>query len=306
MIPAEHPRKLCDYPRLHQGKVREIHAADADHVLIVASDRISAFDVVLPTPVPGKGVILTQLSNFWFRFTEPYAHNHLTDDPLTRFIDDPAELARLQDRCVVARRYKPLPIEAIVRGYLTGSAWTAYRTQGKIGGIRLPAGLRLAERLAEPIFTPSTKAPVGLHDINIDFDQTTELIGGQVAEQVRSLSLEVYRRAERHALERDILLADTKLEMAVDDDGQLVIIDELLTPDSSRFWAAAQYRVGDNPPSFDKQFVRDYLTRSGWNKQPPAPALPDDIVQQTLARYREALTRLILTNEDCKENDHAS
>lgn len=283
---------LPGHTLLHRGKVRDIYHADADHLLIIASDRVSAFDVVLPTGIPEKGAILTQLSNFWFRHMAAQARNHLSDRPLADYIADPTWLARLAPRTVVAQRFKPLPIEAIVRGYLSGSGWRDYQATGKVCGISLPAGLQLAERLPEPIFTPSTKAAAGGHDENIHFDQAADLLGGELAERVRALCLAVYDEAVRYAAGRGVIIADTKLELAQAENGELVIIDELLTPDSSRFWPSEAYQPGSSPPSFDKQFIRDYLEQSAWDKRAPAPELPAAIVRQTRANYRQALHRL--------------
>jgi len=277
---------------LHRGKVRDIYAVGDDHMLIVTTDRLSAFDVVLPTPIPGKGAVLTRLSNFWFGRTRHIVPNHLADVPLERALIDPDERRTVEGRAVVVRKLKPLPVEAIVRGYIAGSGWKEYRRSGTVCGIALPAGLREADRLPEPIYTPSTKAAAGAHDENISFEKTVELLGADVAAKVRDVSIRLYREAAEHALGRGIIIADTKFEFGLDDKGTLTLIDEALTPDSSRFWPVDQYRPGSSPPSFDKQYVRDYLERIGWNKQPPAPALPPEVVEQTAAKYREALIRL--------------
>ncbi|GIW40911.1 MAG: phosphoribosylaminoimidazole-succinocarboxamide synthase [Candidatus Binatia bacterium] len=277
-------------PLLFRGKVRDVYDL-GDRLLIVATDRISAFDVVLPTPIPEKGRILTQLSNFWFARTSSILPNHLLDEPLERVVPDPEARAQLEGRAVVVRKARPLKVEAIVRGYLSGSGWKDYQRTGEVCGIRLPKGLRESERLPEPIFTPSTKAPQGQHDENISFDEAAAILGRELAEQVRRRSLEIYAAAARWAESRGLIIADTKFEFGLVD-GELVLIDELLTPDSSRFWAKDTYEPGRPQPSFDKQFVRDYLDSIGWDHKPPAPELPPDIVQQTAAKYREALERL--------------
>jgi len=277
---------------LHRGKVRDVYAVGTDHMLIVTTDRLSAFDVVLPTPIPGKGAVLTELSNFWFARTRHLVPNHLADLPLSRVLIDPTERTSVEGRAVVVRKLKALPVEAIVRGYIVGSGWKEYRQSSTVCGIALPAGLREADQLPEPIFTPSTKAAVGLHDENISFDKAAELIGADVAAKVRDISVALYKEAAEYARGRGIIIADTKFEFGLDLNGRLTLIDEALTPDSSRFWPIDQYRPGSNPPSFDKQYVRDYLETLGWDKKPPAPALPPDVVAKTAEKYREALTRL--------------
>src|SRR5680860_1296779 len=271
-----------------RGKVRDIYDIDAQHMLIVTSDRISAFDVVLPTPVPGKGEILTAISNFWFRHLSAVIPNHLAALPLADVLTDEHERRALASRSVVVRKLRALPVEAVVRGYLLGSGWKDYQRSGVLGGIRLISGLRLADRLPEPIFTPSTKAAVGAHDVNIDFEQTAKLIGHERAARVRDVSLALYLQAAEHARARGIIIADTKFEFGVDTAGELVLIDEALTPDSSRFWPADTYRPGSSPPSFDKQFVRDYLASLAWDKTAPGPELSPEIVDRTAAKYREA------------------
>ena len=280
---------LRSLQRFRQGKVRDIYAVDDAHLLIVATDRLSAFDVVLPTPIPDKGRILTAMANFWFARTAALVPNHLTTRRLEEVLTH-AEVAQVRDRAVIVRRLTPLPIEAIVRGYISGSAWTEYQQQGTVCGIQLAAGLRDSERLPEPIFTPSTKAPEGEHDLNITFEDMVRILGGKraLAEQVRDTSLRVYRDAADYALTRGIIIADTKFEFGLLD-GQLYLIDEVLTPDSSRFWPCQGYAAGHGQPSFDKQYVRDYLTETGWNKRPPAPELPLHVVQQTTGKYQEAL-----------------
>jgi phosphoribosylaminoimidazole-succinocarboxamide synthase len=291
------PPEIASLPLVYRGKVRDLYAVDGQHLLMVASDRLSAFDVILPTAIPGKGAVLTAVSNFWFARTRHIVPNHLqrAEKTLEQALPDPAERARVADRAVVARRLKGLPVEAIVRGYLIGSGWKDYQRDGTVCGIALPAGLRLADRLPEPIFTPSTKAALGSHDENVSFEHVARTLGRPLAEQVREISLRLYREAADHALARGILIADTKFEFGLDQADELVLMDEALTPDSSRFWPADQYRPGVNPPSFDKQFVRDYLEALDWDKQPPGPELPPAIVERTVAKYREALTRLTET-----------
>ena len=278
--------------RIHQGKVRDIYAVDAQHMLIVTTDRLSAFDVVMPDPIPGKGRVLTQISNFWFQRTRHIVPNHLADYPLARAVPDAAERAPLEERSIVVRRLKALPIEAVVRGYLIGSGWKDYQSSGAVCGIALPAGLRQADRLPEPIFTPATKAEMGSHDENIPYERVVALIGRGLAEQVRATALALYAFAVEHALQRGIIIADTKFEFGVDEAGRLTLIDEALTPDSSRFWPADTYRPGTSPPSFDKQYVRDYLETLDWPKRPPGPKLPPEIVARTSEKYAEALRRL--------------
>jgi phosphoribosylaminoimidazole-succinocarboxamide synthase len=293
-VSAIAPPEIESLPLVYRGKVRDLYAVDDRHLLMVASDRLSAFDVILPTVIPGKGAVLTAVSNFWFARTRHIVPNHLqlADKTLEQALPDPVERALVADRAVVARRLKGLPVEAIVRGYLIGSGWKDYRRTGMVCGIGLPAGLRLADRLPEPIFTPSTKAALGSHDENVSFEQIAEIIGRELAERVRETSLRLYREAAATALARGIIIADTKFEFGLDERGQLVLMDEALTPDSSRFWPADQYQPGVNPPSFDKQFVRDVLETLDWDKQPPGPELPPAIVARTVAKYREALERL--------------
>jgi phosphoribosylaminoimidazole-succinocarboxamide synthase len=278
--------------RIHQGKVRDIYAIDEQHMLIVTTDRLSAFDVVMPDPIPGKGRVLTQISNFWFARTRHIVPNHLADYPLARAVPDAAERAPLEERSIVVRRLKALPIEAVVRGYLIGSGWKDYQQTGAVCGIALPTGLRQADRLPEPIFTPATKAELGAHDENIPYERVVTLIGRGLAEQVRATALALYAFAVEHALARGIIIADTKFEFGVDEAGRLTLIDEALTPDSSRFWPADTYRPGSSPPSFDKQYVRDYLETLDWPKRPPAPKLPPEVVARTSEKYAEALRRL--------------
>ncbi len=285
--------QLTSLTLLARGKVRDLYEIDAERLLIVTTDRLSAFDVVFPDPIPGKGQILTRLSNFWFARMATLLPNHLLPIPLAEVLPDPDERNQVETRAVVVRRLQPLPVEAIVRGYLIGSGWRDYQRTGQVCGIPLPPGLRQAEKLPEPIFTPSTKAALGKHDENIDFAQLQKLLGGELAERIRALSLAIYTEAADYARTRGILIADTKFEFGLDQEGQLYLIDELLTPDSSRFWPKDQYLPGISPPSFDKQYVRDFLEASGWDKKPPAPSLPAEVIARTAARYREAERRLI-------------
>ncbi|TLY77391.1 MAG: phosphoribosylaminoimidazolesuccinocarboxamide synthase [Gammaproteobacteria bacterium] len=278
--------------KIHEGKVRDIYAVDADSILIVTTDRLSAFDVVLPDPIPDKGRVLNQISNFWFARTRHIVPNHLTDRPLASVVQDAHERALLEGRAVLVRRLKALPLEAVVRGYLSGSGWKDYQQTGTLCGIVLPPGLRLAEQLPNPLFTPATKAAMGEHDENIAFEQVERLIGAALAARVRDTAIALYSFAAAHARSRGIIIADTKFEFGVDDAGRLMLIDEALTPDSSRFWPADTYRVGASPPSFDKQFVRDYLETLDWNKKAPGPKLPPAVIARTSDKYREALVRL--------------
>lgn len=279
-------------PLLHKGKVRDIYDIDEQHMLIVTTDRLSAFDVVLPQPIPGKGEVLNRVARFWFRRTESLLPNHTADLPLESVIPDPSIRGQLGDRAMVVKKLKPLPVEAIVRGYIIGSGWKDYQKTGAICGIPLPAGLRMADKLPQPIFTPSTKAAVGEHDQNIDFAATCELLGEELATRVRDTSLRIYTDAADYALQHGIIIADTKFEFGVDENGVLHLIDEVLTPDSSRFWPADRYRPGVSPPSFDKQFVRDYLETLDWDKTAPGPDLPEEIIRKTAEKYREAERRL--------------
>ncbi|HET9484502.1 MAG TPA: phosphoribosylaminoimidazolesuccinocarboxamide synthase [Xanthomonadales bacterium] len=283
---------LPGLPLIHRGKVRDVYALPGERLLIVATDRLSAFDVVLPDPIPGKGEMLTQISNFWFAKTATLVPNHLTGTDVADVLPAGAPLATYARRSVVARRLQPVPVEAIARGYLIGSGWKDYQATGRVCGIALPPGLRQAERLPEPIFTPSTKAAAGTHDENIGFDEVVAKVGPALAEQVRDATLALYRTAVAHAESRGILIADTKFEFGLDADGTLRVMDEMLTPDSSRFWPADQYRVGTSPPSYDKQFVRDWLETQPWDKTAPGPHLPPQVVAGTAARYAEALKRL--------------
>lgn len=277
---------------IHRGKVRDIYEVDERHMLIVTTDRLSAFDVVLPDPIPGKGRILTSISQFWFEKTRHIVPNHTTDFPLERAVPDAEERAAIADRSMVVKRLRALPIEAVVRGYLIGSGWRDYERTGMVCGITLPRGLRQAEKLPEPLFTPATKAELGEHDENIDYERVVALVGRGVAEQTRATALALYTFAAEHALARGIIIADTKFEFGLDEAGHLTLIDEALTPDSSRFWPVDTYRVASSPPSFDKQFVRDYLETLTWDKRPPGPKLPQEIIERTSAKYAEALQRL--------------
>ena len=287
-----HAELVSQYPLIHQGKVRDSFAIDDEHMLIVASDRLSAFDVVMAEPVPGKGEILTRISNFWFGLMEGIVANHLSNIAVADVIDDPQLLAVLKYRAVVVKRLQPLPLEAVVRGYLIGSGWRDYQESGRVCGIELPAGLRQADRLPEVLFTPSNKAAAGEHDRNIDFAAIVEMTGREMAVQVRDSSIEIYRRAVEHAAARGIIIADTKFEFGLDERGHLRLMDEVLTPDSSRFWPQESWRPGASPPSYDKQFVRDYLETLGWNKRPPPPPVPAEVIAVTAAKYREAYKRL--------------
>ncbi len=279
-------------PLLARGKVRDIYAVGADHLLLVATDRLSAFDVVLPDPIPGKGVVLTALSNFWFARFRHLVPNHLATLALEDVLSDPAERAQVAGRAVVVRRLRPLLVEAVVRGYLSGSGWKEYQLSGAVCGIPLPQGLRQADQLPAPIFTPATKAAAGSHDENIDYATAAKIIGEAHAAEVKSLAMTLYREAAQYALSRGILIADTKFEFGTDGQDKVVLIDEALTPDSSRFWPAQEYQPGRSPPSFDKQFVRDYLETLTWDKRAPGPHLPPAIIAQTAAKYREAFKRL--------------
>ena len=284
---------LPELERISQGKVRDIYAVDDAHLLIVTSDRLSAFDVVLPDPIPGKGEVLTRLSNFWFARTRDIVPNHLAELPLEAIIPDAEQRNVIASRATVARRLQPLPIEAVVRGYLIGSGWKDYQATGEVCGIGLPAGLPQAAQLPEPIFTPATKAAVGEHDENISFDQAAELVGNELAARVRDLAIQIYLSGAEYAATRGIIIADTKFEFGLDDAGELYLIDEVLTPDSSRFWPADEYATGISPPSFDKQYVRDYLETLDWDKKAPGPKLPAEVISRTSEKYRQAADLLI-------------
>ena len=291
--PAVLETHLTSLRFLHRGKVRDIYEIDADRLLIVQTDRLSAFDVILPTPIPGKGAVLTEMSNFWFHRLKHVIPNHLLDDDPMSFVSV-AERDQVAGRSSVVRRLAPLPIEAIVRGYVAGSGWKDYQKTGAICGIALPAGLQEAQQLPEPIFTPSTKAPKGTHDENIPYTEAERLLGAERAAAVRAAAIRLYSEAAEYAAGRGILIADTKFEFGTDAQGTLYLIDEALTPDSSRFWPRDQYQVGMSPPSFDKQYVRDWLEAQAWNKQPPAPELPPDVAARTGKKYQQALRLLIV------------
>jgi phosphoribosylaminoimidazole-succinocarboxamide synthase len=284
--------QLRDLKKIHQGKVRDIYDVDAEHLLIVTTDRLSAFDVVMQDPIPFKGEVLTQISLFWFDKTRHLAANHLSDVRVEDVIGDADERAQLAGRAMVVKKLNALPIEAVVRGYLIGSGYKDYKLHGSVCGIALPDGLQMADRLPEPVFTPASKAPAGRHDENIDFEAMVKTVGLQHANDIRRIALDIYRFAAELARARRIIIADTKFEFGVDKAGRLVLIDEALTPDSSRFWPMASYKPGISPPSFDKQFVRDYLESLHWDKRPPAPRLPPDVLARTSENYREALRLL--------------
>ena len=293
---------LPGLPLRHRGKVRDVFdiprerlpagTPPGDYLLIVATDRLSAFDVVLPDPIPGKGEMLCQVSNFWFEKTAHLMPNHLTGIPVAAVLPEGVDAALYEKRAIVTKKLKPVPVEAIARGYVIGSGWKDYQRTGKISGITLPDGLQQAQKLPEPIFTPSTKAAVGDHDENIDFDAMVKAVGADLAEKVRDATLRIYAFAADYAAQRGILLADTKFEFGTDADGRLYIMDEMLTPDSSRYWPAEEYAVGISPPSYDKQFVRDYLETLDWDKTAPGPALPAEVIERTRAKYAEALHKL--------------
>jgi phosphoribosylaminoimidazole-succinocarboxamide synthase len=288
---------LTSLPLIARGKVRENYAVGSDRILMVASDRLSAFDVIMGEPMPGKGALLTQMALFWFDKLEGIVPNHLTgEDPLS-VVSTEAEKAQVRDRSMLVKRLKPLPVEAVVRGYLAGSGWAEYSQAGEICGVKLPAGLQNASKLPQPIFTPATKAEMGDHDENISFERMCGVIGTDLATRVRDISIQLYQRAADYALTKGIIIADTKFEFGLDADGTLTLMDEVLTPDSSRYWPVESYTVGTNPPSYDKQFVRDWLEQAvvdgkPWGKVAPAPALPAEVIEKTVAKYREALERL--------------
>ena len=293
MVQVVHQTSLTTLPLLHRGKVRDIYEVDADHMLVVASDRISAFDVIMPNPIPFKGVLLTRVSNFWFKRFKLLIPNQVSDKSLDDLNLKPEERAQVEDRSVIVKRLNALPVEAIVRGYLIGSGWKEYQSRQSVCGISLPAGIPLAGKLPDILFTPSTKAAVGEHDENISFEQTAKLIGEDIAQQVKNISIQLYQNAAEYALGKGIIIADTKFEFGLDKEGRLTLIDEVLTPDSSRFWPADDYTPGVNPSSFDKQYIRDYLETLDWNKKAPGPSLPDEIIRNTQAKYQEAADRLL-------------
>ncbi len=288
-----HTSHIRSLPLLHNGKVRDIYDIDDDHMLIVTSDRISAFDVIMPTAIPGKGTILNQVTQFWLGKLSHIIPNQVSDLRLEDVLPDESERAEVANHAMVVKKLKALPVEAIVRGYIIGSGWKDYQKTGAICGIDLPKGLQLADKLPEAIYTPSTKAAVGAHDENIDYNQSKELLGADIAEQIRDVSLQLYKAAADFALERGIIIADTKFEFGLDKNGQLTLIDEVLTPDSSRFWAKDEYQPGSSPVSFDKQFVRDYLETLDWNKTAPGPELPNLIVTKTAEKYKYAKQLLL-------------
>jgi len=293
MLKALHTTHIKSLPLLHKGKVRDIYDIDDAHMLIVTTDRISAFDVVMPNAIPGKGMVLNQVTRFWMEKLAHIIPNHLSSMPLEHALPDADERAEVENHAMIVKKLKALPVEAIVRGYLIGSGWKDYQQTGAVCGIELPAGLKIADRLPEVTYTPSTKASVGSHDENIDFAESEALLGKDIAAQVRDASLQLYREAAEYAKERGIIIADTKFEYGLDHNGSLTLIDEVLTPDSSRFWPADQYQPGTSPVSFDKQFVRDYLETLDWNKTAPGPELPDEIVTKTAEKYQQA--RALLT-----------
>ena len=295
--PALHTSQLTSLPLLARGKVRDNYAVGDDRILMVASDRISAFDVIMGEPIPGKGALLTQMALWWFEQLKDIVPNHLTGDAPESVVA-PGEVAQVQGRSMLVKRLQPIPVEAVVRGYLAGSGWKEYQDSRSVCGVPLPAGLQNASKLPQPIYTPAAKAAVGEHDENITFERTEQMIGPELAAKIRDVSIRLYERAAAIALAKGIIIADTKFEFGLDDAGQLVLMDEVLTPDSSRYWPADSYQEGSNPPSFDKQFLRDWLETAQvdgkpWGKQAPAPTLPDGVVAQTAAKYREALTRLL-------------
>lgn len=292
-IPAVTETNLPDLPLLHRGKVRDIYDIDGDHLLIVATDRVSAFDVILPTPIPNKGAILAAIANFWFVRTESLIQNHCSAMDLREVLGDNDNYQRLKNHAVIVKKMNNLPVEAIVRGYISGSGWKDYQKTGHVCGIRLPDGLRQAEKLSENIFTPSTKAAVGDHDENVTFDEVIKQVGSDMAKQIRSVSLAIYEQACHYARQRGVIIADTKFEFGTNKAGDLVLIDEVLTPDSSRFWSVADYQVGISPPSYDKQIIRDYLETLTWDKTAPGPELPQAIVNKTLAKYQEVQNKLL-------------
>ncbi|RCL45874.1 MAG: phosphoribosylaminoimidazolesuccinocarboxamide synthase [Candidatus Thioglobus sp.] len=296
MPPVVHQTQLTSLPLLHRGKVRDIYTVDDQHMLVVATDRISAFDVIMPTPIPNKGALLTRVSDFWFSRFARFIANQLSDMQLSDLNLSISELAQVEGRSIIVKRLHALPIEAIVRGYLIGSGWKEYQSSQSICGLTLPPDIPLAGQLPETLFTPSTKAAVGAHDENITQQQMANLIGHELAEQVAAMSIQLYEDASQFALSKGIIIADTKFEFGLDDNGQLTLIDEVLTPDSSRFWPAADYQPGQNPSSYDKQYIRDYLETLNWNKQAPGPELPAEIVINTQAKYQEAAERLLATS----------
>lgn len=278
---------------LVRGKVRDIYTVDAEHIMIVTTDRLSAFDVIMPNPIPDKGKVLTQVSNFWFKQSQHIIKNHLVDFNLRDYVANDEEFEQLNGRTIIVKKMKALPVEAIVRGYLIGSGWKDYQKSGAVCGIELPKGLELAQKLPEILYTPSTKAEQGDHDMNVDYQHTVDILGAELAAQIKETSIALYKMAADYALERGIIIADTKFEFGLDENNELVLIDEILSPDSSRFWPSNQYQQGISPPSFDKQYVRDYLETLDWNKQAPGPKLPDDVIKNTQMKYKEAKDLLL-------------
>ena len=286
-------KQLKNLELVARGKVRDIYAVDSDHLLIVTTDRMSAFDVVLPNPIPGKGEVLTQLSEFWFEKTQSIVKNHMTDDlDLVDLLDSPDQLDYFSKRSMIVKRLSPLPIEAVVRGYLIGSGWKDYQATGSVCGIELEEGLQMAQKLPEPIYTPATKAEVGEHDENISYEKTVDLIGEELASRVKQIAIDIYNFGVNHAKEKGIIIADTKFEFGLDGDGELYLIDEVLTPDSSRFWAIENYELGSSPPSFDKQYLRDYLETLDWDKTAPGPELPQEVIDNTASKYKNAFKQI--------------
>lgn len=289
---AVHTTELTSLPRIYSGKVRDIFAVGDEHLLIVATDRISAYDVILPGVIPGKGKLLTELALFWFEQMESLVPNHLSDLKLEDIVDSEEERQQLRGRSMIVRKLQPLAIEAVVRGYLIGSGWRDYQKTGEVCGLQLPEGLQIASKLETDLFTPATKAALGDHDENISYEQTVEIVGPAHAKRVKEISCEIYRKAHEYALKRDIVIADTKFEFGLDSNGTLTLMDEILTPDSSRFWPASDWQPGQNPSSYDKQYVRDYLETLDWDKTAPGPDLPEPVVEETLARYKKAVDLL--------------
>ena len=287
-----HTTSITSLKLQYRGKVRDIYEIDDAHWLIIATDRVSAFDVILPNVIPGKGKLLTQLAHFWFDRVRPMIPNHLANIPLESILTDPAERAQAEGRCMIVRRLKAVPVEAVVRGYLIGSGWKDYQATGEVCGHTLPDGLVQAEKLPKVIFTPATKAAVGDHDENISFEIMADTIGASLAEDIKRVSIAIYNDAARYALDRGIIIADTKFEFGQDAAGNLVLMDEILTPDSSRFWEADTYQAGSSPASYDKQYVRDWLETLDWDKSPPGPEVPQEVIEGTLTRYQEAVNRL--------------
>ena len=286
-------KELKNLELVARCKVRDIYAVDSDHLLIVTTDRMSAFDVVLPNPIPGKGEVLTQLSEFWFEKTQSIVKNHMTDDlDLVDLLDSPDQLDYFSKRSMIVKRLSPLPIEAVVRGYLIGSGWKDYQATGSVCGIELEEGLQMAQKLPEPIYTPATKAEVGEHDENISYEKTVDLIGEELASRVKQIAIDIYNFGVNHAKEKGIIIADTKFEFGLDGDGELYLIDEVLTPDSSRFWAIENYELGSSPPSFDKQYLRDYLETLDWDKTAPGPELPQEVIDNTASKYKNAFKQI--------------